>query len=271
MNKKPVSYFQTDKRWKNLDYSAKGESTTIGVSGCGPTAAAMLIETLTGKTFTPVDACAWSLKHGYKAPHQGTYYAYFEPQFKAFGLTCYQMSWVNTYHKPNHENHDKAFKLLKEGYYLIALMKKGTWTSGGHFVVVWWEDGKVRINDPASTKDARVNGNINTFRNECAYYWVVDAREYNKEEKEDMTKDETIQIAKEVVSKSNPTYADVKDVPSYWQPDIQELLDLGIINGGTDKSVNATDVNLSNDTVKAIIIMKAYIDKKYGGENNAGK
>ena len=56
MNKQPVSYLQTDPRWKNKDYSAKGESTTIGASGCGPTAAAMLIETLTGKTFTPVDA-----------------------------------------------------------------------------------------------------------------------------------------------------------------------------------------------------------------------
>ena len=30
----------------------------------------MLIETLTGKTFTPVDACAWSVEHGYKALNQ---------------------------------------------------------------------------------------------------------------------------------------------------------------------------------------------------------
>lgn len=267
MNKQPVKYLQIDKKWKNLDYSAKGESTTIGASGCGPTAAAMLIETITGKKFTPVDACKWSLDHGYKAPHQGTYYAYFEPQFKAFGLTCYQMSWVNTYHKPDHANHDKAFELLKQGYYLIALMKKGTWTSSGHFVVVWWEDGKVRINDPASTKDARVNGNIKTFRNECAYYWVVDARNYNKEEP-DMTKEQTTEIAEQVVKEANPVYADIKDVPSFWQPPIQELLDLGILNGGTSTKDNPTDVNLSRDTIKAIVLMKAYIDSKYGGDKN---
>lgn len=179
MNKQPVSYLQTDPRWKNKDYSAKGEYTTIGASGCGPTAAAMLIETLTGKTFTPVDACKWSLEHGYKAANQGTYYAYFAPQFAAHGINCYQLSWTNVYHNPKSSIHDKAFELLNQGYYLIALMKRGNWTSGGHFVVVWWEDNKVRINDPASTRENRVNGDINTFRNEAAYYWVIDARSYN--------------------------------------------------------------------------------------------
>ena len=73
---------------------------------------------------------------------------------------------------------------LKEGYYAIALMNKGLWTSSGHFVVLWWQDGKVRINDPASTKDARVNGDIQTFRSQAKYYWLVDARAYNKEEDE---------------------------------------------------------------------------------------
>lgn len=66
MNKKPVSYLQTDKRWKNEPYRVKGENSTIGSSGCGPTAAAMLIETITGKTYTPVDACKWSIDHGYE-------------------------------------------------------------------------------------------------------------------------------------------------------------------------------------------------------------
>ena len=39
MNKKPVSYLQTDSRWKNKPYRVKGENATIGGSGCGPTAA----------------------------------------------------------------------------------------------------------------------------------------------------------------------------------------------------------------------------------------
>lgn len=186
MNKKPVIYYQTDPRWKKLPYRVKGESATIGGSGCGPTAAAMLIETLTGKTFTPVDACNWSMKHGYKALNQGTYYAYFKPQFAAFGIECDMLNWTNTYGKPDHPNHDKAVELLEKGYYLIALMNKGLWTSSGHFIVVWWQDGKVRINDPASSKDARLNGDIRTFRSQVKYYWWVDARKFNNEEDDDM-------------------------------------------------------------------------------------
>ncbi|MDE7243099.1 MAG: C39 family peptidase [Oscillospiraceae bacterium] len=179
MNKKPVSYLQTDARWKNKPYRVKGENSTIGDSGCGPTAAAMLLSTLTGKTITPEDTCKWSVDHGYKALGNGTYYAYFAPQFAAYGIKCWQLNWVNAYHNPKATSFDEVVKYLKQGYYAIALMKAGTWTSGGHFVVLWWVDDKVRINDPASTRDNRLNGNLATFRNEAAYFWIVDAREYN--------------------------------------------------------------------------------------------
>lgn len=179
MNKKPVSYLQTDKRWASKPYRVTGERSTIGDSGCGPTAAAMLIETLTGKTFTPVDACAWSVAHGYKALGNGTYYAYFAPQFAAHGIKCWQLNWVKAYHNPKATSFDQVVDYLKKGYYAIALMGPGTWTGSGHFVVLWWADGKVHINDPASTREARVNGNLATFKNEASYYWIVDAREYN--------------------------------------------------------------------------------------------
>lgn len=70
----PVDYKQTDVRWKNKDYSAKGESTTIGKSGCGPSSMAMVLATLADKTVTPETECAWALKNGFKCPHSGTYY-----------------------------------------------------------------------------------------------------------------------------------------------------------------------------------------------------
>lgn len=66
------------------------------------------------------------MEHGYKALNQGTYYSYFVPQFAEFGIPCGQLSWVNTYGKPDHENHRKAAVLLRQGYYLIALMGPGT-------------------------------------------------------------------------------------------------------------------------------------------------
>ena len=43
MSFKPVSYMQTDTRWKKKSYAVKGENSTIGSAGCGPTCAAMVI------------------------------------------------------------------------------------------------------------------------------------------------------------------------------------------------------------------------------------
>ena len=43
MNRRPIAYLQTDPRWAALPYRVPGERATIGGSGCGPTAAAMLI------------------------------------------------------------------------------------------------------------------------------------------------------------------------------------------------------------------------------------
>lgn len=195
MNKQPILYLQTDGRWKAEPYRVPGENSTIGSSGCGPTTAAMLIETLTGKTFTPADACKWSIEHGYKALKQGTYYSYFKPQFEAFGIKCDMLNWTNTYGKPDHTNHAKALAMLQAGYYLIALMNKGLWTSSGHFVVVWWADNKIHINDPASTRKVRTEGDPATFRSQVKYYWWVDARAYNqqKEAEEDVTHEEWMQ------------------------------------------------------------------------------
>ena len=176
MNKRPVDYKQYDRRWADKPYCRPGGTGTVKSSGCGPACAAMLIETLTGKTYTPEDACGWSMEHGYRTLNQGTEYAYFVPQFAAFGIHCHMLNWTNTYGRPDHANHTRALELLKQGNYLIALMGKGTWTASGHFVVVWWEDGKVRINDPASARTERLNGDPAVFRREVRYYWAVGAK-----------------------------------------------------------------------------------------------
>lgn len=222
---------QTDPRWANKDYSARGESTTIGKSGCGPTCAAMLIETITGKKFTPVDACAWAVKKGYKALNQGTYYSYFVPQFAAHGIQCERINGVSIYGSKTAAAHRDAFGLLKEGWYLIACMGKGLWTSSGHFVVVWWEDGWVRIHDPASTATARVKGNLDTFKSQVKYYWAIDAREHNKEDK-DMT-----------------CYKTINDVPRDYKAAVQKAVDAGALKG------TGTGLDLSEDLCRMLTIL----------------
>ena len=238
MNKRPVSYLQTDARWKSKPYRVTGEQSTIGSAGCGPTCAAMMISTITGKTVTPVDTCAWSIQHGYKALNQGTYYSYFVPQLKAYGIQCKQMLGSRILNQPQHPIHEQVKQYLSQGYYVIALMGPGTWTKSGHFVLLWGWDTKVRICDPASTRAERLNGDPDTFRGEVRMYWLVDAREFNKEE------DEVV------------TYKYLKDVPEKFRPIINALMTAGIIQGdGSDPTGNGDVINLTHEQVRTLVFV----------------
>ena len=133
MAKKPVVYLQTDPKWAKRPYAVKGESSTIGGSGCGPTAAAMVIATLADPSVTPVTTCDWSLAHGFKCKGNGTYYSYFGPQGKAYGLTWEQINWSDlrglsaAKAKPYH---DRALAAIKSGDMVICCMGPGNWTTG---------------------------------------------------------------------------------------------------------------------------------------------
>ena len=159
---KPISYLQTDSKWKTHNYSAKGEKKTIGSAGCGVTVAAMVIATLKDKNVTPVTTAEWSMAHGYKALNQGTYYTYFVPQFNQYG-------------KSSSSAHTEALNALKRGNWVIAVMGKGHWTSSVHFILMYkYENGYVYINDPASTKADRVKNTWDLFAKQVKYLWTID-------------------------------------------------------------------------------------------------
>lgn len=241
MNKEPVSYKQTDPRWKDIPYQTTGETATIGGSGCGPTCAAMLIETLTGKAFTPEDACKWSVDRGYKALNQGTYYSYFTHQFAVFGLKCARINEANLYGHPTWSPHQEAIDKLMEGYYIIACMGKGLWTSSGHFVVVWWiDDETVYILDPASDKPERIRGDVETFLREVKYYWWVDAREHNREAPERFD-----------------TMAQVETFLPWAAPTLRRMIDNGDIVGSGAKDANGdpADMDLSRDMIRILVML----------------
>lgn len=178
MAMKPVCYLQTDSRWKNHNYSAKGERKTIGSSGCGVTAAAMVIATLKDKGVTPVTTAEWSMAHGYKALNQGTFYTYFVPQMSQYGITCRRLNTANLYGKSSSTAHSEALNALKAGNWVIACMGKGNWTSSGHYILLYgYENGYVYINDPASTAPCRVKNTWALFAKQVKYLWTVSVPE----------------------------------------------------------------------------------------------
>lgn len=172
----PVSYLQTDKRWAGNNYSAKGESTNIGKSGCGPTCAAMVIAALADKSVTPADTAKWSMNHGYKAYKQGTYYSYFAPQLAAYGISCSQVNGSTVYHGSGSAAtvNKKILDSVKAGNWAIVCMGPGDWTSSGHFILWYGVDGDYAlIRDPNSTKAYRVKAKVATMQYQAKYYFEV--------------------------------------------------------------------------------------------------
>ena len=197
MSQQPVSYLQTDPRWRDTDYSAPGEKTTLGASGCGPTAMSMVRATWASRSVTPETECRWALKNGWKCPHSGTYYGYFVPAGKRYGLNVRRLNTASIYGNAKSPCHAEAKAALDRGDLVIACMGRGNWTSSGHYVLCWQVSGsRIFINDPASTREARIRGDYALFKQQVKYYWVVhspapapaaEAAQPKKKEEEPMT------------------------------------------------------------------------------------
>ena len=130
-------YSQIDKRWKNKMYSSVGNTAqTIGTSGCGPTAAAMVVSSIKG-SITPDQMADLYMKYGYRSANQGTYWSAFKWTADVFDIG------YSEYYKL-----DDAIAKLKDNHYIIASCNQGLFTYGGHFVVlVGLEGNYIKIYD----------------------------------------------------------------------------------------------------------------------------
>lgn len=227
---KPVDYLQTDAKWKNASYAAKGETSTIGSAGCGPTCAAMVIAALADPSVTPAITAAWSLAHGYKALHQGTYYSYFAPQMAAYGIGCKQLNGSTVYHGAGSAKsvNAKALDAIKNGSWIIACMGKGDWTSSGHFVLWYGVDGNnALIMDPNSTKASRRKAPISTFQYQAKLYWDIEVPTAVQKEDDDMTEEKVLELIEKWFLERG-----LKPVSDSIKPDLDWAYDHKIMDDG---------------------------------------
>ncbi len=264
LNVKPVDYKQTDPKWKSKPYRVKGENSTIGGSGCGPTSAADILATIVDKNITPVETCKWSVDHGYKALNQGSYWGYVCAQFKYYDIPCEQLNKTRLNKEPNNEVHKIAKDLVNQGYYLMILFGPDFFTKSGHWVTCWaWHDGIVYINDPASTKLTRNEADENIVKRDARIYWAIDAREFNRkygkiiEEDEDMTLDKFSELMDAYLEKQS------KEKASKWaEQDIKEAVEEGILaKNERAKSYSTREESLAF-TMRAYRKLKEMIEKK---------
>lgn len=136
-----VVYFnQRDTRWADAPYGPDN----IGGYGCGPTAMSIVVSSLTDQTADPVYMANWAAQHGYCVKGKGSAHALIPGAAAAFGLSCSGCSRAEP---------QRIVDALERGDLVVALMTKGHFTSGGHFIVLRGvtEDGKILVADPAST------------------------------------------------------------------------------------------------------------------------
>lgn len=153
-----VVYFnQADKRWADKPY---GKTGTIGGSGCGPTALAMAVSSLSGKTVDPVDISEWAYKNGYRCEDNGSYHSLIPGGARHYGLKVEGCS----------ENEpQRLVDALADGKLAIAIMGKGHFTQSGHFIVLRGvtSEGKILAADPISKRRSDREWDISIILNEA--------------------------------------------------------------------------------------------------------
>lgn len=149
-----IYYSQGDPRWGSKNYSAPGENTNLKRAGCGPTAAAMVLSTLTGQEITPAMTANYALAKNHKVKNSGTSHAFFSDIGKQYGVDFTQTSLSG-----NKASKQYLIDNLKAGYPTILVGTNPSSISGvsspftpsGHFVVATGIQGNnVLINDPIS-------------------------------------------------------------------------------------------------------------------------
>ena len=156
-NSKDVVYFsQYDSRWGRQMY---GKTNTIAGAGCGPSSLAICISTLTNKTVTPPEVCEWSVKTGHRCEGSGSYHSLIPDGAAHWGVPCRGIG----------QSKKELVKALQDGKLVIAIMSRGHFTRGGHFIVLRGitSQGKILIADCASYERSQKEWDINIFLNEC--------------------------------------------------------------------------------------------------------
>ena len=135
-----VVYFcQSDEEWAEQLYG----TDPIGPYGCGPTAMAMAVASMTDTETDPAVMAAWAADHGYWARRSGSYHSIVLGTAQAFGLEAAAF--------PSRDPEDLC-RALRDGGVLVALMGPGHFTTGGHFILLRGTtlSGDILVADPNS-------------------------------------------------------------------------------------------------------------------------
>lgn len=129
---------QYDQRW---GYGMYGNNV-IGMNGCGPTCASMIIAGMTGRNdITPYNVASYAYKNGYY--RDGTAWSFFTEGMKHYGIRARNIPLSKS----------SMVQSIMSGHPLISSMKPGDFTTTGHLIVIKGiKNGMFMVNDPNSKK-----------------------------------------------------------------------------------------------------------------------
>ena len=163
-----VYYNQLDERYAGQPYG----TDNIGGYGCGPSAMAIVVSSLTEDTVDPIEMAEWSYENGYWCSKSGSYHALIPAAAEAWHLPVEGC----TASEPQ-----RILDALAEGKLVVALMSKGHFTTSGHFIVLRGvQDEKILVADPASYRRSQQLWELSIIVNEASRraaaggpFWII--------------------------------------------------------------------------------------------------
>lgn len=164
-----VVYFnQMDERYADKPYG----TDHIGRSGCGPTAMAIVVSSLTNDYVDPARMAEWAYQNGYWCKGSGSYHSLIPGAATAWGLPLTGCGVSEP---------QRIIDALSDGKLVVAIMAKGHFTKSGHFIVLRGvKDGKIMVADPGSYNRSGQLWDLSIILNEASRraaaggpFWII--------------------------------------------------------------------------------------------------
>lgn len=153
-------FLQWDKRW---GYESFG-SSNIGLAGCGPTCLSMAYVYLTGDTQGNPRKMADFCERGGYYTDQGTSWDFWTYGAAEVGLTGRELPLDEA----------QMQDALAKGELIVCSMRPGDFTTAGHYIlVVGYEEGGFRINDPNRRSNSEKLWKYETLKGQIRNLWGI--------------------------------------------------------------------------------------------------
>lgn len=156
-------FIQWDKQWGYKDYIG----SVGGLSACGPTCLSMITYYFTrDPEMTPAYMMEFAEKNKYGLKGAGTQWSLFSQGAEKLGLDMKELTSEQI------ASEKQIARILDSGRIIVMNVRPGIFTTVGHYMlVVGYEDGKFKLNDPNSPNNSAKLWAFDEFDQDIKMMW----------------------------------------------------------------------------------------------------